>query len=1689
MMTCLFSSLLFGQQPSPQTPNVPSELQARNPDVRAKLTTARSDSETGKYDEAFEEDQQALDVAKKAGFSGDISLAEDTLASAEFISGRVQAGWDLDRDALQKAIESSNFVLQADILTSLSSYSQSAGNLKGALSLLEQALDAAEKSKNLYIRSRVLGELGRLQLLGGQKEEAKKALEEALRIDSLNSYAFHSLHLVYQAYFLLSDDQTVKQGIQELEKARDAAVSDRNYLALVLAESALGASYVHIGDPQRGIDILRSMNSGDIKVGSGTQVTQAEFRAVLKLPYIRASLLEALGNAYESAKRTSDAIGAWTELYSYSSGLHMTPANAEAAQHLANLYATQGDNENAAKYYQIAASQWQASGNDAMLLQSLGGEAVSLSKTGRSVEALAVENQIAQRAIQLKNRRAEFLAYLAMAEIYQPANQVEEAKTALENAQALIEPGPDDPALGYKAVAELYLRLSAIYEKLGDQEKQLVTTEKALAVSIAAKDQAQTSALATTVQQKFKAIHVEDLISNLYKSGKLLDALTYSQILYVFQGVPANTPAATGPLYWQLVANAPFQMAVQQGGDHQLEQDLELMGPILGFEKWPVLQALSQHYVFSGADLGQFEKGRDYAQQALALVDQTTSLISPQGLRIHSICTLAVAYARTKNPALANQTIQSCMDLEKQSSDAENRNFANAANVFVQILDNEIAKAQESLSYLQKTVGANPATHEELAIALGTAGRISEAMPEFTVALDGYQGSNDVTSSARCYKEMASVLDSSSEPESKKKQLEFLNKALSLYKSAGDTFQESGTDGAIGQYFEKLGDTSDAEHYFRQSLEAAERSGNKLAVGWAYVMFGNLYAATKHPEEALPLHQEAGAAFDAANAQHEEADALLAAGLDMQSMGRLDEAMTSYFRAQTLADESGQSSSKYFARINIGFLYERKGQMEQARTAFLKAAQITEDSHDLGNLARCDLDLAGLDTLEGDWSSALEEATKAQKIFQQTGDRDGESDADGQLASIYSDRNSTVQDFELARKYFDSAQKLHYSKLTELDEIEIDIQTKHFAEATATATDVLASCRKSKNGPWDNGDACAVEALISLAEAERLSGDLKASAEALKEAMPLVSKNQDIYSRGRLLYGEANQERAEGHFGQAVRFYQQAIQLVEDAKTNIDPEFQLSMSETYDFVYDELVDCLYSLSEQEKGPQKLQTAIEALGYAETNKARQFEKSWGRTFVTELRRKLPLDIVQQEDALTARRNQAAAQLQAAISGTTNSPNGGAELQEQLARADSDLQNFIRMLQRQYAEYAALKYPQPTALASIPLHPGETLVEFKMTDTSTFVWIIRSDAAKGNSLISFYKVPAQRAWFDSQISKLRDAFNSGQPEGYDPDVPEELFGKLFPGKQAAVILESHRLIFVPDGVLHLLPFEILSPQAAQGKYVLLSVPTGYFPSTASLRIARSAHRFEQWKEAFLGVGDPITSPSDPRYPQVAALSLGESAPPQQAATIPQSETNQVDKLKARGFEFDPIPGTAKEIKSIASLFSDKNESADILLGIKATRKDVLDLDLSKFRYIHFATHGILPVDAGVREPSLVLSYDGTSRDQMLLPISTIMRLNIDADDVVLSACNTGSGQVTRAEGVMSLGRAFMAAGASSVTVSLWEVSDESTALLMKQYYGNLLQGKSKDEALAEARTWLFQNGYPQPYFWAPFILTGE
>jgi CHAT domain-containing protein len=173
----------------------------------------------------------------------------------------------------------------------------------------------------------------------------------------------------------------------------------------------------------------------------------------------------------------------------------------------------------------------------------------------------------------------------------------------------------------------------------------------------------------------------------------------------------------------------------------------------------------------------------------------------------------------------------------------------------------------------------------------------------------------------------------------------------------------------------------------------------------------------------------------------------------------------------------------------------------------------------------------------------------------------------------------------------------------------------------------------------------------------------------------------------------------------------------------------------------------------------------------------------------------------------------------------------------------------------------------------------------------------------------------------------------------------------------------------------------------------------------------------------------------------------------------------------FPLERLPGTADEVRGIADLFASIPSKTETRTGMDATKQELLRTDLARFKFIHFATHGILPVESGIKEPALVLSYDGRSKDDMLLTLLEILEFKLRADMVVLSACNTGSGKGTRAEGVASFGSAFLAAGASSVTVSLWQVSDNSTVELMEEFYKNLVKGKTKSESLAAARLALF------------------
>jgi CHAT domain-containing protein len=163
-------------------------------------------------------------------------------------------------------------------------------------------------------------------------------------------------------------------------------------------------------------------------------------------------------------------------------------------------------------------------------------------------------------------------------------------------------------------------------------------------------------------------------------------------------------------------------------------------------------------------------------------------------------------------------------------------------------------------------------------------------------------------------------------------------------------------------------------------------------------------------------------------------------------------------------------------------------------------------------------------------------------------------------------------------------------------------------------------------------------------------------------------------------------------------------------------------------------------------------------------------------------------------------------------------------------------------------------------------------------------------------------------------------------------------------------------------------------------------------------------------------------------------------------------------------------------------------EVLTGRAANEDAFKALPLEDFRIIHFACHGLLDENHPLRS-ALVLSHNAEDKNDGLLQMREVYSLKTQADLVVLSACQTAGGALEQREGPMGITRAFFFSGAKAVLSTLWPVSDRAAAYLMREFYGNYLQGQSLDEALRAAKIKMLRTAWAHPYYWAALMLHGR
>jgi CHAT domain-containing protein len=1637
----------------------PPELVATDKDIRALLDKTSASCEFSASD-LLERAQKAVQIADARGLVRDRALATDVLASAYVSQGNLELAFATFQKAMQDAVDSKNGVLEADILITLALEAQTKGDTARALELLSRALSISESSGSLYERSRTLGESGKLKLLSGKTDEGVRAIDEALQIDQLNGYGLEALHLAYRGVYLGLAGK-VNDAAASLMQARSKALATKDAYSFITAENTYAFALVQQGKADDAIGELELIKQGQFQAFVQDSQQQTCLASALNLPVLHLAVLEGFANVLVAANRIDRATEIWLETLSYSRDHSILIGQAEAAQKAANLYNQAKKPNDALKYFAIAADLLRKLNNEAALHEVEVSEAILLVNAERGKDALPLLDRISSYAKAHNNRQREFFAQLLIGEIYQPTGDLEHARAALEVAEALVRPGPFDSEVNNRSVMEAYTRLADIYRAQSVPMMELLSIHKAFLTALHLKDEKVQQNLVTYLDQRISDLKTRTVVERDQKDGQLADALEYSYVLYLRDGLPKPNDDQSN---WQRILTVPFQIAAQPGGGATLTKILAEVGPLVGFEKLPILNALGRYYIAAGNDPVLAEK---YSLEAEETIKGMKGDFS--GLKVESSCVLAVSYARQSKRAAAQERSDECLSLANKTKDAKTIAYAEAMNAMVQAQNGNFAATKSALQNLLTKDPENAELQVELAMSLANAKLYSEAQSGLDSAVKRFLSSGDKKAAAGAYVRMSVVLNSDNSREARDLQIHYLNEGRKIYHDISAPGDEARTLTAIGEYYLNLSEPDKAIPNFTNAYELAPAVGGIGIRAESAAGLGNAYQAQKDFRKASEFHKKAVDDYAESKGTLQQVIALESLSEDYVALHQLDDALASLLEAKKMASAI-PVPNQYFLAYFLSEFYRKQGQFEKALVLLREAIATTRAGGDLEHCGYAHLATAELDELIGSWEDALNESESALKLFQDLGDKKGQAASWADLTGVYSDRNSSVKDFDKARKCYAQAHDLGYGETLQLDLAELYLQTGNYAEILRIANESLQICTKNGN------TACQAHALISVSEANRLSGNTKVGRTALNQAEPFAKRSEDVYLRGRFLYAQARQLTSENRLNEALATYKELIRLIETVKGGLDARDQRSIAENYGYIYDELVALLYSLSQKDSS-QGQEFAAEALEYAEINKAKQFVQAWGRTFVDGMRRSLSASTQETERSLLARRDRILAEL--------NSSGDTAQLSRhtdtELAAVQQDIQAFLKELRKTAPQYAAVAYPEEIQLVSLPLRKGETLLEFKVTTDATFGWVVQNRSGNGNELVSFYKVPLARSWFLDRVSLLRKALNLGQPDTIDWKTSEEIFAALFPNEVATLLAQSQDVIFIPDDVLFALPFELFSPRASKGDFVLLRTASTYYPSALAFRLGRTASRSKSWQSAFLGLADPITSPNDERFEAAKAGSSAHDAT--------SNDSTDSGRLKSRGFSFERLPGTATEVQGIAKLLQAGGEKTELRIGIDATKTELLDTDLAKFRFLHFATHGVLPVDTNVREPALVLSYDGVSPSHMFLPMSEVLGLKLQSESVVLSACNTGSGTISKAEGVMSLGRAFLAAGSSSVTVSLWQVSDESTAVLMQEYYRHLLKGERKSAALAEARNTIFSKGFKDPFFWAPFILIGE
>jgi len=1096
--------------------------------------------------------------------------------------------------------------------------------------------------------------------------------------------------------------------------------------------------------------------------------------------------------------------------------------------------------------------------------------------------------------------------------------------------------------------------------------------------------------------------------------------------------------------------------------------------------------------------LGQYRKALDYFQPALA-IDREIGDKRGEG---DNLTNLGVAYRNLREYRKALDYYQPALKIQREIGDK-----GGVGNTLGElgVAYRNLGEHRKALDYFQQALAIFREIGDKQGIggSLNNLGVVYMIFGQYQKALNYYQQALAIAREIGDKRNIGDSLNNISALHTNlgqyRKALDYLQQALAIAREISDKRGIERNLHNFGVVYDNLGQYRKALDYYQEALEIRGEIGDKRGIGTNLSSLSVVYSKLGQYRKALDYLQQALVIASEIGDKRGIGGNLNNFGTAYTNLGQYQKALDYYQQALAVAQEIGGKREVGESLNNLGVVYENLGQYEDALEYHEKALAIAREIGDKRGIGRNLNNLGLVYTNLGEYRKALDYFQQALAICREIGDKSLEGTNLNNIGVIYKNLGQY-------RKALD-----------------------YYQQALAIAGEI-----GDKRGIGRN--------LINLGVLYDNLGQYRKALDYLQQALTI---NRKIGSKGEIISNLINLGSVYNNLGQyeaAITHYEQAINNIEELRGGLKvKEQKLSFMKEKWIVYDEFLALLQMLHKKHPNKSYDRKAIEI-----------FERKQGRIFLEEMGESGARRFAGVPEEISQRDREFEQQIAATLKHRNESLAQGKNAEphrKRLEKLKVEQADFIeKTLQRDYPAYYALKYPKPVALENLQkdvLQAGELMLIYNVRKENTDLWIV------GKQHFSMFNLALTKEQIQQKVAKFREIgiesmltqidiaekghLANAELEGAVEDsllefvkVSHAFYQQLLPKAARELVAKADTLYIIPTEALYKLPFEALVtvPDEEEPHYLIQDCSIAYLSSASLLETLRDANqkrRYTEERQALLAFANPIfpqencdngdnSDNGDSFYKSTvkgyiqALLAFAALIFPQE--NLDNGENSTVRGLRTRAYRnlvgsggcIPQLPATKDEALNIAKLFNVTPEN--LYLGEHASRDNLLllneDQDLYEFRYVLFATHAVLPNELNyIKQPAVLLSYPEKGG---YLTMADVFGLEMNADLVSLSACNTGRGKNVKGEGVKGLSRAFMYAGTPAVSVSLWKVNSQATQQLNQIFFTQLKKKRHLADALRQAKLAVlkgeldeefeeFEEIYRHPYFWAGFVVFGD